>query len=159
MEEQSKQRIQTGEQLLQARIKNLEQVEKSSLRPHGKLWGMDVFTWYNPSSYELENTLTSFPFPVIWFGNHATISELLHASQDVWSNLQTICVYDSGKVDLPSEALHTIKNVMGTTEFKDVVEFMRAFKQKNAVFLFTASGDTIATDKKQFEDFLKLHQL
>lgn len=159
MEKQTKHTIQSGEQLLQARQHNLQQLEKSSLRPHGKLWGMDVFTWYNPSGYELENTLTSFPFPVIWFGNHATIYELLNASPDVWSNLQTLCVYDSGKIEMPAGAMQSIKNVLGTTEFQDIFEFIRAFKQKNAVFLFTASGGTSESRKKQFEDFLNLHQL
>lgn len=159
MEQQKKQHIQSGEQLLQARESNLKHVEKSSLRPHGKLWGMDVFTWYNPTNSELENTLTSFPFPVIWFGNDSDITALIKTSNDVWSNLQTICVYDSGVVEIPDEAMHTIENVLGVLEFKDMFEFIRTFKQKNAIFLFTASGENREEYKKQFEDFLNLHQL
>lgn len=159
MEQQKKEHIQSGEQLLHARERNLKHVEKSSLRPHGKLWGMDVFTWYNPTTFELENTLTSFPFPVIWFGNHADISALIKTSTDAWSNLHTICVYDSGFVEIPEEAMHMIENVLGVLEFKDMFEFIRTFKQKNAIFLFTASGENSSEHKKQFEDFLHLHQL
>lgn len=159
MKQQKKQDIQPKEQLLQTRERNLELVEKSSLRPHGKLWGMDVFTWYNPATFELENTLTSFPFPVIWFGNHADISALIETSTDAWSNLHTICVYDSGVVEIPMDAMHTIENVLGVQHFQDMFEFIRTFKQKNAIFLFTASGKNSSEHKKQFEDFLHLHQL
>lgn len=35
------------------------------LRPHGKMWGMDVFSWNNPSIEDVQNTLLSFPAPIL----------------------------------------------------------------------------------------------
>jgi len=63
---ETKKQIGAEESLLKARVEGMHQLEKGSLRPHGKLWGMDVFSWYNPMRFELENVLSSFPSPVLW---------------------------------------------------------------------------------------------
>jgi hypothetical protein len=52
--------------LLEARAEALKNAESQSLRPLGKLWGMDIFTWVNPSVYELGQRFIHFHFLFIY---------------------------------------------------------------------------------------------
>jgi hypothetical protein len=145
-------------QLLEARNRNLEQVEKSALRPHGKLWGMDVFSWYNPMTYEIENVLNSFPTPVLWFGNSVDISKLLTSNTDCLSNLKMICCHDQADLFLPFEVMNQIETFFGAKEIDDALKMLKTFKKENGILLFTAKGENWKKDKNSFELFLDIHQ-
>ncbi len=58
-----------------AKAQELSQLSSSasSLRSHGKLFGMDAFSWHNPNISVLAKTIESFPFKTIWLGNFAEI--------------------------------------------------------------------------------------
>ena len=145
-------------QLLQARDQSLQQVEKGMLRPHGKLWGMDVFSWYNPMVFELENTLSSFPAPVLWFGNEKDILTLLDENADSLSNVRLICAHDHAEFSLAGKGLETVESVLGTAQLKDGLGLIKGLKRNQGIFLFTASGIDWKERKEEFEFFLSLHQ-
>ena len=73
------------DQLLEARQEGLRNAENSSIRPHGKLWEMDVFSWYKPNIHVLANTIHAFPFPVIWVANS---SDIIEAIDNMFKELQ-----------------------------------------------------------------------
>jgi len=146
----------TQEQLLQARNGSLQEGVAGMLRPHGKLWGMDVFSWYNPALFELENTLSCFPAPVLWIGNEMDIQELVRNNSGWVSNLSLICAHDAVALTLPAES--TIETTLGAGALKDALELLRTLKKSNGIFLFTASGDNWKEHQAEFEYFLEIHQ-
>ncbi len=155
---ETKSQVGSREQLLQARDRNLQEVEKGSLRPHGKLWGMDIFSWYNPMVFELENTLSSFPAPVLWFGNAADVNKLLSENTDCLSNVRLICTHDHGGFSLPEHVFDQIESCLGTEQLKDALDLLKAVKRNQGILLFTASGEDWKERREAFEFFLSLHQ-
>ena len=154
-----KNQVSSHEQLLQARDRNLHQVEKGSLRPHGKLWGMDVFSWYNPLVFELENTLTSFPAPVLWFGNDSDVQKLLSENADPLYNVKLVCTHDQAQCSLPEAIFNQIETCVGARELEDALAMIKAVKKSQGILLFTASGEDWKKRKETFEAFLNLHQI
>lgn len=146
------------DQLLQARDRNLQQVEKGSLRPHGKLWGMDVFSWYNPMVFELENTLSSFPAPILWFANAGDVSKLIAESADSLVNVRLLCTHDHAGFSLPETVFDEVESCLGAQELQDALELIKAVKRAHGILLFTASGADWKERRDAFEFFLNLHQ-
>lgn len=156
--EKTTNKITTSEQLLQARKQNLENQPIGSLRSHGKLWGMDVFSWYKPSMYELENTLSSFPSPICWFANENDVLKLLKEEKYWMSNVKQICTYDGAGFKLPNEVLDGIELILGAVEIDDALAIMRTISKNKGILLFTSSGEDWHVAKNKFEEFLKENQ-
>jgi hypothetical protein len=145
-------------QLLDARKQNLEEQVIGSLRSHGKLWGMDVFSWYKPSLYELENTLSSFPAPICWLANENDILNLLKEETYWINNVKLICSYDRAGFKLPNKILDSVDDVLGAAEINDALFLLRSLKKSQGILLFTSSGENWAQYKQSFEAFLDIHQ-
>lgn len=145
-------------QLLQAREAQLQQLENSSLRPHGKLWGMDVFSWYNPAVYELESTLSSFPAPVLWFGNASDVVRLFSEHSDQLGNIRLVCTHDHGGFSLPEEDFGQVESSIGSQSLDDALKLIRVVKKDKGILLFTASGEDWKARRDAFEFFLSIHQ-
>lgn len=148
----------SNQQLLDARNKHLAQADKSSLRPHGKLWGMDVFSWYNPLIYEIENVLHSFPAPVIWIANSEDIQKLMTENPSCFSNVKMVCCHDHAQFALVFEKIDLIESYFATSELNDVLKMLRTFKKENGIILLTSRGANWENDKIIFETFLDIQQ-
>ena len=146
------------DRLLQARSEGLENRKESMLRPHGKLWGMDVFSWYQPNVHILANTLHSFPFPVVWVGNANDIRQTLEEDPTVCVQINTLLTFDNPVFMLATDEMSKIKNVLGVNSLEDGLKMIKAFKRKNSVLLFSASGENWKESKQAFENFLSLFQ-
>lgn len=147
-----------GNQLLEARENSLRSPEVGTLRSHGKLWGMDVFSWNKPSIYELENTLSSFPAPICWFSNAADIQKLLSEETYWMSNVKLLCAYDLAGFRLPADVFDSIESVLGTNNLEDSLELLHSLKKRNGILLFTSSGENWHETKNKFEAFLEINQ-
>lgn len=158
MEKTTNKIIDAQEQLLQARQQNLENQVIGALRSHGKLWGMDVFSWYKPSMYELENTLSSFPAPICWFANENDVLSLLKEEKYWMTNVKQICTYDKAGFKLPNEILDGIELILGSSEIDDALAILKAISKKQGILLFTSSGEDWHVSKNKFEAFLKENQ-
>jgi hypothetical protein len=154
----NKQGVRLEDRLLEARNEGLDNMKDSALRPHGKLWGMDVFSWYKPNVHILANTLHAFPFPVVWIGNVSDIFSVIKEDPTVCIQLNTIITFDEPRFILPSPEISKIKNIAGLYSLEDSFQFLKSFKKKNAVLLFSASDEDWKEKKLMFEDFLSLHQ-
>ncbi len=157
MEQKIKQH--TSNPLLQAREESLKKMNQTSIRPHGKLWGMDVFSWYAPSTELLANTLHTFPFPIVWLGNYETVNATLNLDETLTANIDTLLFHDSSKLHLSVTNWLGLKNIAAVKNLEDALKLLPSFKRKNAVLFFTANGGNWEDAKREFDNFLAIHQL
>ena len=144
---ESKLKVNIDDRLLEARNEGLKNMKESSLRPHGKLWGMDTFSWYRPNVNLLSNTLHAFPFPIIWIGNSVDINTTLEEDPSVCFQLKTIITFDNAQICVPIDALNKIENIVNVESLNNAFIMLKSFKLKNAVLLFSASGENWSKDK------------
>ncbi|MBI1836114.1 MAG: hypothetical protein HYR91_02495 [Flavobacteriia bacterium] len=145
-------------QLLEARREGLKNAENTSIRPHGKLWDMDVFSWYKPNIQVLTNTIHAFPYPVIWVGNSADILNAINEDETIATQLHAVMAIDNSKLALDLIDKKEIPNVAGTNEVEHTLALVKATKHKNTILLFSASDENWENDKKEFDEFIALHQ-
>ena len=155
---ETKKYISKNDQLLHARKEQIENPVVGSLRSHGKLWGMDVFSWFKPNLFELENTISSFPFPIVWFSNEDDVLNLINENTTWVTNVKLICTYDKAGFKLSNKLLDKIENVLGTASLADALELLKVLKVKQSVFLFTSSSDNWKEVKEEFDNYLTLNQ-
>lgn len=146
------------QELVQLRRQQLDSPVVGGLRPHGKLWGMDVFSWFKPGMAELESTLSSFPHPVCWYANEAEILDLVAFDDAALHNVSMICTYDKAGFALPNPAIDQLNMLLGAASMEDALQLMRPLKQFHKILLFTSSGENWAEHRASFENFLSLHQ-
>lgn len=149
----------TDERLLDARREGLKNFHETSMRSHGKLWGMDVFSWINPKNELIANTLNSFPFPVLWVGNSSNIRKALEEEELIMSNLHSVVVYDSNVFNFHEDWLDGIKNCAGTNSVEDAFSFLKLFKAPQKVLLFTTSRENSEENMQSFENYLNANRV
>ncbi len=143
---------QRDSQLLQARRDALEQLKFGSMRSHGKLWGMDVFSWPNPEMDLLATTIHSFPFPVIWIGAAKGMLECLDRHPEIGVNLKSAVAYDEPGWPLKTDKVVAIPEAAGTESAEDALAL-------GTILLFTADGSEWERNLMAFNQFLELHQI
>lgn len=143
------------EQLLQSREQRPDNMDVNSMRPLGKLWGMDVFSWSNPSPGVIANTILSFPFPVIWIGNSIDIQKTLHTEMEVCQNLSAMIVRDNSIFSFNNEVLSKVINCAGVENVADSLVFLKQFKSPKNIVLFTSSGENSKLERVAFEKYIK----
>ena len=147
------------EKLLRARGEAMQNNEGNSLRPLGKLWGMDVFTWVNPFPGMIANTIHSFPFEVIWVGNEADVLRTLSEDRTLCSNLHSVIIYDRAEFSLKGAWVCDVDNHVCTSTLTDALEMLKAIKSSKKVLLFTVSGPQQVEHRTIFEEYVKLVQV
>lgn len=147
-----------ADQLLESRKHALEQFKEGTIRPHGKLWGMDVFSWANPNPELVASTIESFPFPVKWIGEAKMFDAIATEFTEVWNTIDTVVAYDSPGLYMTAEHYKNIETVIGTLSVFDALTMFKGLTHSNGVLLFTASGVEWERLQNEFNDFLKLHQ-
>lgn len=148
----------TEERLLRAREESLRNHEEGSLRPLGKMWGMDVFTWVNPYPGMVSNTIHSFPFPVVWIGNSTDVFNTINEDETLCSNLHAIVLSDASILDLNATIVDNVHNCAGTNSVLEAIEMVKVFRSQQKVLLFTSSGENAFKNKEEFENYVKLVQ-
>ncbi|MCF8416171.1 MAG: hypothetical protein K9G40_07995 [Crocinitomicaceae bacterium] len=146
------------DRLLEARQESLQNHADAVLRPLGKLWGMDVFSWSNPFLGELANTIHSFPFQVIWIGSADEVKKTLGMDNSLCSNLNAVIVHNASIFGLEREWICNIKNCAGVVSVQEAMEMLKAFKESKKVLLFTSSGEDALANRQDFETYVKMVQ-
>ena len=145
--------------LLGSRKESLEQMKFGAIRAHGKLWGMDVFSWPNPSVELVASTIESFPFPVVWVGNKAVFEWCNEYHETVWSNVRTLIATDEPRMVFKNENFVQVQNVYGTNSVDECLLMMKGMQLKGGVILFTATDSEWERNHQAFVDFIELHQI
>lgn len=148
----------TEERLLRAREESLRNHAEGSLRPLGKMWGMDVFTWVNPYPGMVSNTIHSFPFPVVWIGDSVDVLTTINEDGSLCSNLHAVVLTDASILDLNEQIVGNVRNCAGTNSVLEAVEMVKVFRSQQKVLLFTSSGEDALDRKAEFENYVKMVQ-
>ncbi len=150
--------ISAEELLLGARKESLSRINQSNLRSHGKLWGMDVFSWIHPNMSTIGTTIHSFPFSVRWVGNAHDLTKALEDQPELMDKLSAALVFDNSVFALKNEHLHGIKNCVGTRSVEEAMRMVKIAAKPQSILLFTASGENADDAKNEFERILNVLQ-
>jgi hypothetical protein len=148
----------TQNPLLEARAEALKNAESQSLRPLGKLWGMDVFTWVNPSVNELAATIHSFPFPVYLFAPARLIIEFAMVDDETLKLVSWIGQYDKNTTEIDASISSEIVQFSATNSVSETIELMRLYRMDRHIVLFVATGNDWMSKINEFEEFVKTAQ-
>lgn len=152
--------IKTEHNLLEARKKALSQVVYGSIRPHGKLWGMDVFSWINPDIEAVSLTIHAFPFPILWLSPSGLFSAVLGHDDSIVTNIQTVITCDeSTESTLSKEKLTEDLHLITTNDIHQAFQEMNALQFKPGIILFCTEGADSEMHQKAFSNYLELHQI
>lgn len=142
--------------ILQARKDGLLKATDTSMNSHGKLWGMDVFSWINPNPKVLSATMESFPFPILWIGSYQEYQETLEYNNNLNSKIHhAIIIADDAH--LIKSAYH--KNSSSVSTMNEAFEQINKLKIKPSILLFTYSKSDWEYQRNRFNDYLSLVQV
>ncbi len=157
--EKQRTKVNSEEQLLQARERSLQEAkEVNAMNAHGKVLGMDTFSWINPQIDILSTVIDSLPFNIIWVGNHEQIKNCLELYPNIIKNIQTIIVQDETILNLDRKLINEIENVVCIEGTSFALEFVKTMKQAKSAFLFTTGGANSKRQKENFDQFISLFQ-
>ena len=155
--EKQRTKFSTEEQLLQARERGLQEAQQiNAMNAHGKVLGMDTFSWVNPQIDMLATVIESLPFEIIWIGNHAQIKACLETHPNTINNIQTLIIQDETLLNVHRDIIHEIHNIVCIEGTKLALEFVKTLKKQKSAFLFTADSANAKEQKEVFDQFISL---
>lgn len=139
--------------ILQARKEGLLQTGDSTMQSHGKLWGMDVFSWMNPKPAVLAATMDSFPFPIFWIASILERNEVLEVNIDLNAK-----IHFSAILDWENSKSDSINGATVST-LNEAFDQINSLKIKPSILLFTYSKSDWEFQKNRFNDYLSMAQV
>jgi len=156
---EKKEIVNSSEQLLQARENGLKQVQQvDAMQAHGKILGMDTFSWMNPHVDMLATLLESFPFSVLWIGTRQQIEKCLELYPELNENIETILIHDDSTMMGGKSVLKNIKTIACVEGVENAFEFVKTMKLKKGVLMYTNENQTAVSDRKIFEEFVQMYR-
>ncbi len=125
---------------------------ESTLKSHGKCFGMDAFSWHNPNVSVLEKTIGSFPFSTIWIGNEAEIKEFIASDESNYTKIEQYIVYGD------SDEAASRKKITHVRQLSEALQSMPFFTSVPGILIFTASDADSPFSMGKFEEFISSHQ-
>jgi hypothetical protein len=142
--------------ILQARKEGLLKAGDSSMLSHGKLWGMDVFSWVNPKPAVLSATMDSFPFPIFWISSSLERKEVLEINIELNAKIHFSVLLDS---DNSTNDLLVLNNGVVVSTLNEAFDQINSLKIKPSILLFTYSKSDWEYQKNRFNDYLSMAQV
>lgn len=125
--------LDTEKRLLDARKIALQNAGQTSMRPHGKLWGMDVFTWKFPDPELLMNTISAFPFQVIWAAEGELLNDWMTQFPALKLHLKGVVAYDGvAGPKLDSYGFSAVR-----VNVEQTFSYLKTVAEQKTVLLFT----------------------
>jgi hypothetical protein len=156
---EKKEIVKSNEQLLQAREEGLKQAQQvNTMQAHGKILGMDTFSWMNPQVDMLATLLSSFPFSILWIGTQQQIEQCLKLYPELSKNIESILIHDTSSLGLNHAALQKINTIACVDGVEYAFEFVKSMKLKKGVLMYTNENETAITDRKAFEEFVQIYR-
>ena len=121
----------------------------STLQSHGKVYGMDAFSWHNPNILVLDRTIESFPFRTIWLGNVSEINQYIGSGDSNQKRIEKYLIY--------GECEDIVKKQINTTHFQTLnqsLQNLESYSFTPGILLFTASDSDSPFSIDQFSSFL-----
>jgi hypothetical protein len=142
--------------ILQARKEGLLKAGDSSMLSHGKLWGMDVFSWVNPKPAVLSATMDSFPFPIFWISSSLERKEVMEINIELNAKIHFSVLLDS---DNSTNDLLDFNNGVVVSTLNEAFDQINSLKIKPSILLFTYSKSDWEYQKNRFNDYLSMAQV
>lgn len=139
--------------ILQARKEGLLKAGDTTMQSHGKLWGMDVFSWINPKPTVLAATMDSFPFPIFWISSSLERNEVLEVNVDLNDKIHFTVVLNSENLPIVSN------NILSISTLNQAFDQINILKIKPSILLFTYSQSDWEYQKNRFSDYLSMAQV
>lgn len=145
----------SAEQLKQARKAGLEEVNNNAaLCPHGKVAGMDVFSWVNPDIEALNAMIASMPYKVIWAATSAQARKLWELNGKGLEQIETLVIYDSGQV-FTEKWFSSFENVLCVQGADHALMLVDAVRAEKRAFVWTLPQDNWTEIKTELENHLQ----
>ncbi len=126
----------------------------NAMQAHGKIMGMDTFSWINPNMDQLSSALASFPFRIIWISTQQQLKKCLAIETTLSKNIETIILHDKTTSELNEIDFFSIKNIIAVENTKEALQLLSAVRKEKCAFLFSTEGHTAQNDKQEFEKFI-----
>jgi hypothetical protein len=146
---------QIEDSIIQARKEGLLKATDSTMQSHGKLWGMDVFSWINPKPEVLAATMDSFPFPIIWISSMVEKENVLTEKPNLLGKIHYSIEINSNQ---STNAL-VVKNVKKVSSITEAFEEIQRIKIKPSILLFSYANSDWEYQINRFKDYLFLVQI
>ena len=142
------------DQLIEQRRSDISRMAQGSMRSHGKLWGMDTFSWFNPDDHALNAVVMSLPFPVIWIANWQLVHRTSAENQSMANHIDALFFYNGNAFQSSTELLNSYSTCIGTNSITEAMLLTKSFQDKQRVILFSSSRVEWHEDQLEFEQFL-----
>tara|TARA_B110000305_G_C19443459_1_gene643334 strand:- start:916 stop:1392 length:477 start_codon:yes stop_codon:yes gene_type:complete len=147
------------EQLLQSRGAGLKDaIQINTMNAHGKVMGMDTFSWVNPQIDALASALESFPFTILWVGSKKQVEDCLKNYKSLTDSIDTIIIHDFAEMMVGENVFENIQNIACVEGLKHALPMIYALKKEKCAFLFTTEGANSKAEKKNFYSFIELYK-
>lgn len=144
-----------ADQLKLARKAGLEEVNTNyALCPHGKVAGMDVFSWVNPDIDALNATIASMPYKVIWAATTAQAKDLWKLNGEALKSIETLVIYNSGQVHT-EKWFSAFKNVLCVQGADHALILLDKVRETDRTFVWTLPQNNWKEIKTQLENHLQ----
>jgi len=130
---------------------SLSRSQGVGLRAHGKLKGLDVFTWMQPEQNALINFIESIPSGIIWVGNPTEIEAVLSAHPQLMNKFQSILSFGENRTGFMLENEFV--------DIQDVLNGLMAELTNNGTLLFTCTESDSEYVALKITAYLNLVQL
>lgn len=143
------------DKLLDARNEALKNQDvHQSIRAHGKVAGMNTFSWIHPQVDLLAKTIESLPFQLTWIGCTDQVTELAKNYPDVMQKISSVVVYDPNGRNAEISAMSELKTVLCIDDLYDGLSFIRLSKKEDVGLLFTSDLINWRERLNQFEMYI-----
>jgi hypothetical protein len=130
---------------------SLRKVQGSGIRAHGKLKGLDVFTWMQPEQNALINFIQAIPTKIFWVGNPAEIEAVLSSNPELIHRFQSIFSFGENRTGFMLE-----------NEFVDIHDVLNGLMSElktTGTLLFTCTENDSEYVSLKIAAYLNLVQL
>ena len=144
-----------GDLLLDARNEALKnQDSHQSIRAHGKVVGMNTFSWIHPQVDVLAKTIESLPFQITWVGCVDQVIDLAKNYPEIAQKILLVVVYDANGRNAEISAMSELENVLCIDDLYAGLNFIRMSKKEGVSVLFTSDLMNWQDRLDQFEMYI-----
>jgi hypothetical protein len=142
------------EELIAKRHEDRRHMVYGAMRSHGKLWGMDCFSWFNPEVDALNAAIQHFHSPVICLINTSLLNELLSVHTSWMKNIDVICTIDDHLDQLNLEKLENGATIFVNSTLLEALRTVQQINQHNRIVLITTSHPQSLDDQLEVDRFI-----
>lgn len=142
------------DELVDKRHEDRRQLLNGNMRSHGKLWGMDCFSWFNPDLDALKSAIQHFHLPVIWVSTTSLINELLIHDNAWMKNLEVICTIDDNLDQLNMDKLQNGTTIMVNSMLVEALKIIQQINHSNRILLISSDRNECFKDQLVVDQFI-----